>query len=128
MQPRRHRLRKDQRRDSARGWVRTNPTVTVGSYARRYGVDRYTAYEDLTAIGFVLPVSAQRWSTRPPAVPRRRKAQPAAEPLDDSWTVIDGRMYFVAGYTSGGAPYGVFVDEMTDDPGGDPDRWTEPLF
>ena len=55
--------RRGQRRASAREWVRTSTTVTVGSYARRYGVDRYTAYEDLTVIGFVLPVSAQRWST-----------------------------------------------------------------
>src|SRR5918999_3164586 len=107
MQPRRHRLRKEQRRCSARDWVRASPqAVTVGSYARRYGVDRYTAYEDLTAIGFRLPATAQRWSKRPPAVPRGRKAPPAAEPfpVDDSLIVLDGRMFFVAGYTSGGAP------------------------
>jgi hypothetical protein len=70
----------------------------------------------LTAIGFGLPASAQQWSTRPPAVPRRRKASPVAEPLlfDDSLIVLDGRMFFVAGYTSGGAPYGVFVGEADD--------------
>jgi hypothetical protein len=78
-------------------------------------VDRYTAYEDLTAIGFALPATAQRWSKRPPAVPRRRKAPPPFEPLHDSLIMLDGRMFFVAGHTSGGAPYGVFVDEMLDD-------------
>jgi hypothetical protein len=28
--------------------------------------------------------------------------------------MIDGRPYFVAGYTSGGAPYGTYLDEMDD--------------
>jgi len=100
--------------------------VTVGSYARRYCVDRYTAYQDLTAIGFGLPATAQRWSKRPPAVPRRRKAPPAAEPfpVDDSLIMLDGRAFFVAGYTSGGVPYGVFVDEpMTEYLPVDHDVW-----
>ena len=46
---------------------------------------------------------------------RQREAPQTAEPfsLDDSLIVLDGRMFFVAGYTSGGAPYGVFVDEPT---------------
>ena len=25
---------------------------------------------------------------------------------------MDGRPYFVAGYTSGGAPYGIYLDEI----------------
>lgn len=107
-------MRREQRRCSARDWARISPqAVTVGSYARRYGVDRYT--EDLTVIGSGLPATAQQWSKRPPAVPRRRQASPAAEPfpVDDSLIMLDGRMFFVAGYTSGGAPYGVFVDEPT---------------
>jgi len=28
---------------------------------------------------------------------------------------MDGRPYFVAGYTPGGAPYGIYLDEMDDD-------------
>jgi hypothetical protein len=28
--------------------------------------------------------------------------------------MMDGRPYFVAGYTSGGVPYGIFEDEMHD--------------
>jgi hypothetical protein len=34
--------------------------------------------------------------------------------LDDDWIMIDGRPYFVAGYTPGGAPYGTYLDEMDD--------------
>jgi hypothetical protein len=29
--------------------------------------------------------------------------------------MMDGRPYFVAGYTSGGFPYGIFLDEIDDD-------------
>jgi len=125
-------MRREQRLCSARDWARISPqAVAVGSYARRYGVDRYTAYEDLTAIGFGLPATAQRWSKRPPAVPRRRKATPAAEPFpaDDSLIMLDGRAFFVAGYTSGGAPYGVFVDESTtEDQPVDHDLWCDSPF
>ena len=35
--------------------------------------------------------------------------------MDDEWIMIDGRPYFVAGYTPGGAPYGIYLDETDDD-------------
>ena len=71
MQPRRHRMRGQARRESSRAWIASGATVTIKTYARRYGVDRYTACEDLTAIGFPLPDSARRWEHRPPPQPRR---------------------------------------------------------
>jgi hypothetical protein len=112
MQPRRHRMRRQARRESSRAWIASGATITVKTYARRYGVDRYTAYEDLAAIGFPLPDSARRWAHRPPPQPR----PPARRALlGDDWIVIDGRPYFVVGYTSGGAPYGIYLDEMDDD-------------
>jgi hypothetical protein len=113
MQPRRHRMRQRQRRASARDWIRTS-TLTVDSYARRYGVDRYTAYEDLAALGLPVPDSAQQWSRRPPATPRRAARPRDAQPDHPSWIMLDGRPFLVAGYTSGGAPYGLFADEIPD--------------
>ncbi len=77
-------------------------------------MDRYTAYEDLTAIGFALPSSAQRWAHRPPPQPRPRRSATPRAVLDDDLIMIDGRPYFVAGYTSGGAPYGTYLDEVYD--------------
>jgi hypothetical protein len=105
-------MRRQARRESCRAWIASGATVTIKAYARRYGVDRYTACEDLTAIGFPLPDSARRRAHRPPR--RRRFAAPRAL-LDDDWIMIDGRPYFAAGYTSGGAPYGIYLDEMDDD-------------
>jgi hypothetical protein len=115
MQPRRHRMCRQRRRESARGWIASGATVTIKTYARRYGVDRYTAHEDLTAIGLPLPASAQHWAQRPPPTPRpRRRTAPDISPPDTHWIMMDGRPYFVAGYTSGGVPYGMFEDEMHD--------------
>jgi hypothetical protein len=104
-------MRQRQRRDSACEWIRSGAAVTVKTYAKRYGVDRYTAYDDLTALGFALPDAAQRWAQRPLATPRR-VVDHHPEQFDDCWITIDGRMFFVVGYTSGGAPYGMFADEM----------------
>jgi hypothetical protein len=103
------------RRESSRVWIASGATVTIKTCARRYGVDRYTAYEDLTAIGFPLPDSARRWAHRPPPRPRARRSATPRALLDDNWIMIDGRPYFVTGYTSGGVPYGIYLDETGDD-------------
>jgi hypothetical protein len=108
-------MRRQARRESSRAWIASGATVTIKTYARRYGVDRYTAYEDLTVIGFPLLDSARRWAQRPPPQPRPRRSTTPRALLDDGWIMMDGRPYFVAGYTSGGAPYGIYLDEMDDD-------------
>ena len=77
-QPRRHRMRKQARRESARAWVASGAAVSVKAFARRYGVDRYTAYEDLISIGFAVPSGDTRWAVRPAPTPNR----PRTEPVD----------------------------------------------
>ena len=120
MQPRRHRMRKPVRLASARDWVRSGAQVTVGTYAKRYGVDRYTAYDELTAIGFALPATASRWARRPPPVPRKKRRR--TDELDDTrfadpaWVWVGDRRMLVVGYTAGGAPFGVSEDELEDSP------------
>jgi hypothetical protein len=90
----------------------------VESYAKRYGVDRYTAYDDLTAIGFPLPAAAQRWAQRPPAIPRaaRRHTGEFDDELvgDPGWVWVGDQPMFVVGYTTGGAPFGCYADEVQD--------------
>jgi len=110
-------MRKQQRRNSAMEWIGSGATITVKTYAKRYGVDRYTAYDDLTALGVTLPVSAQQWAQRPPST-SRPAARHEAGAVDNSWIMLEGRPFFVAGCTSGGAPYGIYEDEMElcDDP------------
>jgi hypothetical protein len=64
------------RRESSRAWIASGAPVTIKAFARRYGFDRYTAYEDLAAIGFPLPDSARRWAHRPPPRPARLAPPP----------------------------------------------------
>lgn len=82
VQPRRHRLRRPARLDSVRDWIRSGAQVSMKTYAKRHGVDRYTAYEELTAIGFPLPATASKWAQRPTPVPRKKR-RPTDE-LDDT--------------------------------------------
>jgi hypothetical protein len=108
-------MRKPARLGSARHWGRSGAQVTVGTYAKRYGVDRYTAYEELAEIGFPLPATASKWARRPPSVPREER-RPVDE-LDDTWLTepdwvwVGDRRMFVVGHTAGGAPFGCWEDE-----------------
>jgi hypothetical protein len=106
-------MRKAARRGSAKAWLASGAQVTVKSYAKRYGVDRYTAREDLVAVGFVFAPDDTRWSKRPEPVPRVAKAEKETG-LDPDMACVGDRLMFVVGYTSGGAPYGCYVDEMQD--------------
>jgi hypothetical protein len=100
-------MRKAQRLGSARAWIESGAHVTVMTYAKRYGVDKYTAYDELTAIGFPLPDSARNWAQRPARAPKK-----PVSAIDDSWIMLDGRPFFVVGHTPGGAPFGLFEEEM----------------
>jgi hypothetical protein len=111
--PRRHRMRKAARRESAKAWLTSGAQVTVKRYAKRYGVDCYSAREDLEAIGFVFAPADTRWSVRPKPVPRVAKAdEDTGQDPRMGW--IGDRLMLVVGYTPGGAPYGCCADEMED--------------
>jgi hypothetical protein len=43
---------------------------------------------------------------------RARRREPVVEEAHPVWVDISGRRMFVAGFTSAGAPYGIFEDEM----------------
>jgi hypothetical protein len=110
-QPRRHKMRQQARRESARAWVASGAPISVKAFARRYGLDRYTAREDLIAIDFPLAPGDNRWAVRPAPTPKRPLAEPAD--LDEDWIWIGDRRMFVVGHTPGGTPYG-WVDDSFD--------------
>ena len=97
-------MRQQARRESAGAWFASGAPVSVKAFARRYGVDRYTAYADLIAIGVRLAPGDHRWAVRPAPAPKRPPAEPAD--FDERWVWIDDQRMFVVGYTPGGAPYG----------------------
>jgi hypothetical protein len=101
-------MRKAARRDSAKAWIGSGAVVSVKAYAKRYGVDKYTAYEDLVAVGFPLGERDAHWAQRPPPLPRRRE-EVATEPIE-GWIPYCGEYMYVVGYTPGGAPFGYVGD------------------
>ena len=110
-------MRKAERRADAKRWLDSGKQMTVKMYAKRYGVDRYTAREDLDAIGFKFAPEDTRWSKRPEPVPHKAKAVDDLGPGPD-WACVGGRLMFVVGYTPGGAPYGCYAEELDHDEGG----------
>jgi hypothetical protein len=54
-------------------------------------------------------VSRQR---KGPRSRRTHRGEPAVEQAHPIWVDVSGRRMFVVGFTSGGAPYGIFEDEM----------------
>lgn len=93
-------MRRPARLDSARSWLESGAEVTVRAYAHRYGVDRYTAYDELGILGVALSAKDQRWSVRPPPVPKRSRCE-EPEPegtedgLPDDWMEWGGELMFV---------------------------------
>jgi hypothetical protein len=111
--PRRHRMRKAARRESARAWIRSGTTVSIKAYSKRYGVDRYTAYDDLLAIGFALGSSDSRWAVRRQSDPPKRRTDPDTDmhpDADTTWIRDGDEITFVVGHTAGGAPFGYIRD------------------
>ena len=47
-----------------------------------------------------------------PAVDLATCGRHDAGPVDNSWIMLEGRPFFVAGFTPGGAAYGIYEDEM----------------
>jgi hypothetical protein len=107
-------MRKHARRDSALAWIGSGARVTVPAYAKRYGVDHHTARHELTELGFPLPADAAKWAQRPPATPRNAARSIGEEFPEPDWIWEGGRRMFVVGYTSGGAPFGCYEDELDD--------------
>jgi hypothetical protein len=114
--PRRHRTRKAARRESARSWIRSGAAINIKAYSKRYGVDRYTAYDDLLAIGFALRPDDSRWAVRPPSGAPKRRTDPDADvdpDADMEWMRNGDGIMFVVGHTAGGAPFG-YVSDLDD--------------
>jgi len=112
-QPRRHRMRRPARLESARAWLAAGAAATVKAYAKRYGVDRYTAYQELAVLGVAPRSSGAQWAQRPSPTPRcRREATEEALGPGSGWIVFGDQIIFPVGFTGWGFPYGPTVDDL----------------
>ena len=90
-------------------------------YRERFHVDAVTAAKDLQELGVnytqeqldqIKRVEEQRLRQR-----RIEREAKEWERLAELYKDCDGRFAFIAGYTDGGAPYGVMWEEVGIDPG-----------
>jgi hypothetical protein len=108
-------LKREPRLRKARQWLvayEGGENRIVRNYRDKFKVDIPTALRDLQDIGHVFaPEYLEAVMRGEEQRPRQRamKKQKQAERECD-WR--DDRFYFIAGYTSGGAPYGVTWEEM----------------
>ena len=90
-------------------------------YRERFHVDAVTAAKDLQELGVnytqeqldqIKQAEEQRLRQR-----RMEREAKEREQLAELYEDCDGRFAFIAGYTDGGAPYGVMWEEVGIDPG-----------
>jgi hypothetical protein len=110
-------LKQSQRLVAARKWLKTyNGKNIVRGYRKHYGVDLMCAIRELQMLGCEISpdyiksvqasVLAQQRSRQEKK--KRQEDQLAFDRFCDS----DDTFYYIVGYTSGGAPYGVTWEEM----------------
>lgn len=101
---------------SARAWIARvlamGRQVRSGDYAARYGVDRYTAYQELVRLGCPVAPGNRKYAVRPPHRRRIRRSAPRYDPGPPDAIEWGGELMMVMGWTSGGAPYGLNQEEM----------------
>ena len=80
----------------------------VKAYRKRFNVDRTCATRDLWMLKVLSP---QRQAAYESELRARTQKHTPENPPKDTRPDQDGYFYFIAGYTSGGAPYGLTWDE-----------------
>ncbi len=116
--------RREVRLRKARQWVLTyEGKHIVRAYRKRFKVDITCALNDLGAIGALNPeqLAAKREAEQIRLEQlRRKREEQKLQAFYDRFPDSNDQFYFIAGYTSGGAPYGVTWAEMGLSP------WEEP--
>ena len=100
----------------ARQWALTyEGKHIVRDYRKRFNLDPTCAMKDLSAIGVLSPEKLEQMKKAEAArleQRRREREKKAMEEMWDNYPDADDHFFFIAGYTSGGAPYGVTWEEM----------------
>lgn len=111
---RRKRWKRAQRLEAAKKWI---PTCRDDNMVRRYrkwfGVTELCAVLELRMLGVDIPdarLEQARRNERDRAAHNARRKQKRAR--TDSFRESDETFAFIAGYTDGGAPYGITWEEM----------------
>ncbi len=114
--PRRKRMNRKSRLESARHWLGDyEGTHLARAYRKRFGVDWPCAFKELEMLGVAFdPAYVEevlRGAERDAEAKRKKKAEARAEPLGSLGAHQDERFAYIIGYTAWGFPYGLTWDE-----------------
>lgn len=113
------------RKSKASAWVESFDGTAyngdiIKAYRKKFAVDRMTSVHELQMLG--VEITPEQIAREKEAVKRhkqhlenrkRKKRLQKAATKQDTWNPDqDDQFFFIAGYTSGGAPYGVTWEQM----------------
>ncbi|WP_078549664.1 hypothetical protein [Litchfieldia alkalitelluris] len=109
-------LPRDIRIENAKSWIETyNEEYIVQAYAKRFGLNLKNAMKELQIIGFQIStqerVHIKRIIKERKLQKENKKAKRKAIELNE-FEEYDETFAFIAGYTEGGAPFGVTYEEI----------------
>ena len=113
--PRRKSLTKKRRLDSAKYWIiKYDGKNLISGYAKWFGVDKICAINELKTLGVIIPENLENQivESLKRRIEQRKLAKEKAEDLDITVNDSDYNFAFIAGYTSGGFPYGLTHEEL----------------
>ncbi len=110
--PKKKRLKRPARLEKAKQWVKTySGKRIVYGYAKNFGVDKLCAVKELRMIGIEISEQYEKQLIHSLSLMQKQK-QLKKEQRSEALNTFDDEFAFIAGYTSGGFPYGITYLEM----------------
>ena len=107
--PRHKRLTRQGCLQAAKTWLRSYPGKNIAQgYRKHFGVDSLCAIRELRLLGVAIDPAYER------AVLAASRAQNKKCKREENFLISEETFYgfaFIAGYTDGGAPYGITIEE-----------------
>jgi hypothetical protein len=124
MVPRHKRLKRAGRLQAAKHWIpKYDGKKLVKGYAKHFGVDLLCAVHELQLLGHeISPEYIQQLKQTMlgrQKLAEKKKRMKEEQEFQAKYSDSDDTFYYIAGYTSGGAPYGVTWEEMGMEPYGE---------
>lgn len=106
--PKRKRFQKQARLNAAKGWMeKYDGKSIISGYAKWFGVDKACAIRELKIIGVQIPDELEKQIFKSEKERIELKNKEKVSNADEMPFGPDESFAFIAGFTSGGAPYGL---------------------
>ena len=112
--PKRLRMNRKRRLDAARAWLpKYEGKNIVRGYRKHFGVDWICAFIELELLDIEIDPDYKENVLKTEEARAKARREKAVEKEDDiDWSFQDFDFVYIAGYTSGGIPYGTRWDEL----------------